>query len=422
MARTDSRIDRRTLLKGAGGAVAATAMISLPGRPTVAQSGEGKIVVMTWDFAKDPMQPIFDAFTAETGIAIEWAQNPSSGGDQVTQLSPQFASETTPVDVLNCSDEAGPGFMRAGWLTPLSDVLATDFWDDFPQAMKDYVATWSTQDDQVYRIPNGWEFGYFWTRKDLLDEWGMTAPASWDDLRALGEAAKAKSMYAFGDAVSQPGLAFVYAAYQDSQAGGEIFAFDDATRTAFEFSKELIDKEYFPKDALNWTYDQSNAAYMADQLVTMRQWSFFYDVSRANTDWFAEDKAVIELPPAGPARRGTWAGAWGWAVPAFTEVPDQAKEFVKYITAPEQAVTLADALSNFITPRTSVVTALADKPFVAIQKMYSEGDVVTNRPFHPRVSEAQAVVDTSFSGYLAGQFDIDEAMETGKSDIAALDQ
>jgi len=372
------------------------------------------------DFQQDPVRPIMDAFTAETGIAVEYFTNPSAGGEQVTQLAPQFASETTPVDVLNSSDEAAPGFLRAGWLEPLDDLLPDGFWDDFPQAMKDYVAIWSTQEDQIYRIPNGWEFGYFWTRKDILDELGLTAPATWDDLRALGEAAKSKGMFAFGDAASQPSLAFVYAAYQTSQSGGDLFTFDDNTKAAFEFSKELIDKEYFPKDAINWSYDQSNAAYMADQLVTMRQWSFFYDVARANTEWFAEDKAVIDLPPAGPARRGTWAGAWGWTIPTFTKVPDQAKEFVKYISAPEQAVTLADTLSNFITPRTSVVTALADKPFVAIQKMYSDGDVVTNRPFHPRVSEAQAVVDTVFNGYLAGQYDIDEAMSTGKSDIEAL--
>lgn len=420
MTRTSSTFDRRTLLKGAGGAAAAATMISLPGRPTAAQSGEGKIIVSTADFARDAMTPLFDAFTADSGIAVEWTSSPSAGGEQVTQLAPQFASESTPVDVLNCSDEAAPGFLRAGWLLPLNDALPEGFWDDFPQAMKDYVATWSSQDDQVYRVPNGWEYGYYWTRQDVLDELGLEAPATWDDMRALGEAAKARNMYAFGDAASQPSLAFVLAAYQTSQSGGDLFTFDDNTRAAFEFTKELLDKEYFPKDAINWNYDQSNAAYMEDQLVTMRQWSFFYDVSRANTEWFAEDKAVIALPPSGPARRGTWAGAWGWTVPAFTKVPDEAKAFVTYISAPEQAVTLADSLSNFITPRTSVVDALGDKPFVQLQKMYSDADVVTNRPFHARVSEAQAVVDTVFNGYLAGQFDIDEAMSTGTSDMEAL--
>ena len=134
--------------------------------------------------------------------------------------------------------------------------------------------------------------------------------------------------------------------------------------------QELVDNGYFLKDAINWDYNQLNAAYMADQLVTMRQWSYFWDVSRADTAWFADDKAVIELPPEGPARRGT-AGARGWTIPTFAEKMDEAKAFVNYMTAPEQAVTLAQARSNFITRRASVLEEGADNPFVQLQGMCS---------------------------------------------------
>ena len=110
-------------------------------------------------------------------------------------------------------------------------------------------------------------------------------------------------MFAFGDAAAQPSLAFVFAAYQTSQTDGDLFAFDDGTGRVR--IRKVVDNEYFLKDAIKWDYNQLNAAYMADQLVTMRQWSYFWDVSRADTAWFADDKAVIELPPEGPARRGT---------------------------------------------------------------------------------------------------------------------
>lgn len=99
----------------------------------------------------------------------------------------------------------------------------------------------------------------------------MEAPASWDDLRALGEAAKSEGTFAFADAASKPSLAFVYGAYVVARAGGSIFDFDEGTKTAFEFAREMIDQEFFPKSAANWTYDQLNAAYMDDSLVTLRQ-------------------------------------------------------------------------------------------------------------------------------------------------------
>jgi ABC-type glycerol-3-phosphate transport system substrate-binding protein len=278
-ARADDRgLNRRTLLKGAG-ASAAIAAISLRGRPTRAQSGT-EIVVSAQEFSHEPLQPFIEEFNAATGVTVTFFANPSAGGEQVAQLTPQFAAGSTPIDVVSSSDEAAPAFIRAGWMEPLNDIIPAGFWDDWDQSVRDYVAIWSTLEDQVYRIPHGWSVGYYWTRKDLLTEWGLKAPETWDGIREIGEAAKAKGMYAFADAGSKPSLAFVYAAYVVAQAGGNIFDFDAGTQEAFAFARELVDKEYFPKAAANWTYDQLNAAYMGDQLATMREWSFFYDVAR----------------------------------------------------------------------------------------------------------------------------------------------
>ena len=418
--RSDGRgINRRTMLKGAG-ATAAVAAISLRGRPTHAQDGD-TIVVSAQEHTQEPLKPFIEEFRAASGVNVTFFANPSAGGEQVAQLAPQFAAESTPVDVLSSSDEAAPAFIRAGWMEPLNDIIPEGFWDEWDQSVRDYVALWSTLEDQIYRIPLGWSVGYFWTRKDLLTEWGLAAPATWDDVRAIGEAAKANGMSGFGDAGSKPSLAFVYAAYVVAQAGGSIFDFDDGTREAFAFARELVDSGYYPAGAANWTYDQLNAAYMGDQLATMRQWAFFYDVSRDNTAWFAEDKVSIELPPGGPnGQRATWGGAWGWMIPRFTDKKDAAREWITYITAPEQAGRLAEVVSDFITPRTSVFEHLGDTGLVTYMKSYSEAGVITPRPFHPQVNEAQAIVDTYFNGLLAGEYDVDAAIEGAKEEFGDL--
>ncbi|MCO5222626.1 MAG: extracellular solute-binding protein [Thermomicrobiales bacterium] len=422
MARTDKRFDRRTLLKSAGGTAAAATMISLPGLPTRAQSN-AEIVVSAQAFSHEPLQPFVDEFTAQTGIAVTFFANPAAGGEQVAQLTPQFASSSTPVDVLSSSDEAAPLFIRAGWMEPLNEIVDETFWSDFDQSVRDYVAIWSSINDEVFRIPHGWSVGFNWVRQDLLDGYGLTAPETWDDIRVLGEAAAGDGMFAFADAASKPSLAFVYAAYIVAQSGGNIFAFDEQTRAAFEFARELIDSEFFPRDAANWTYDQLNASYMGDQLVTMRQWSFFYDVARDNTEWFAEEKASIVLPPGAPdGQRATWAGAWGWMIPKFSENKEAALEFIKYISAPDLAGPLAEAMSDYIIPRTSVFDYLGDEGLVRYHKEYAEAGVITPRPFHPRVSEAQAIVDTYFNGYLLDQYSIDDVISNGQAEIAALDE
>ena len=427
MEQRPSTLSRRTLVGRTGklGIAAALAggVTSPAAGPWIQRAGAqgDEIVVSAQQFSHEPLQPFVDEFTEETGIRVSFFANPAAGGDQVAQLTPQFAASSTPVDVLSSSDEAAPLFVRAGWMEPLDDIIPDGFWDDWDQSVRDYVAIWSTVDDQVYRIPHGWSVGYFWTRQDILGEMGMEAPASWDDLRTLGEAARADGKYAFADAASQPSLAFVYAAYVVAQAGGSIFDFDEGTRTAFEFARELVDQEYFPRAAANWTYDQLNAAYMDDALVTMRQWPFFYDVSRDNTEWFAEEKTAIVLPPAGPGgQRATWAGAWGWMVPRFSQKIDAAKEYIRFMTAPERAGPLAEAMSDYITPRQSTFDVLQGQGLAANLAEYSEAGVITPRPFHPRVSEAQAIVDTLFNGYLTGQYTIDDVIANGQRDIAAL--
>lgn len=114
-----------------------------------------QIVVFAQQFSHEPLQPFIDELTEATGITVEFFANPSAGGDQVAQLTRQFAASSSPVVVLSSSDEAAPLFVRAGWMEPLNDIIAEGFWDDWDQSVRDYVAIGSTVDDQVYRIPHG---------------------------------------------------------------------------------------------------------------------------------------------------------------------------------------------------------------------------------------------------------------------------
>jgi ABC-type glycerol-3-phosphate transport system substrate-binding protein len=279
---------------------------------------------------------------------------------------------------------------------------------------------WSSYKGQVYRIPLKWSVGFYWVRKDVLDKLGAGVPAKWDDLLNLAPKASAKGMYAFADAASKPSLATVYMAYLCSQTGGKLFDFDTGTRQAFQYAGQLIQAKAFPKAALNWTYDQLNANYMNDQIVTMREWNFFYDVGRANKKWFKADKMEIVLPPAGPAGRGTWAGAWGWSIPKFTSKTSQAKQFLEYITSAELAPKIAKADAACLGPRKSILNAMSGLGVVKAMSDYTKAGVVKPRPFHPNPGQAQAVVDTVVSGYLSGQMSLDQAMSEGKQRIQSL--
>lgn len=405
------------------GAAACAALLVLAGcsSDTEPESLEGTTIVYAVQaFSHEAIQPVVDEFTAATGIEVVLEGGPSSGQDLLTQLVPAFNAGTTPYDVVDVDDPAGAALVAGGWLEPLAADAVEPYLADLSEGMALGHEQWNVRDGDTYRLYHSWELGYSWANQTLLDEYGLDVPATWDDIRAAGEVLRPDGIYAFGDAASMPGLTFVYLAHLVAQAGGDLYSADSATREAFEFAKELIDDGHFPVDALTWTYDQSNATYMADELATMRQWPFFYDVARGNTEWFEPEKATIVDPPAGPAGPRTWAGGWGMAVPQASDNKEAAMQFVAYMNSPEVAVRLAEASSFFVNARDSVLGALSDDDLVAALKHYSDSGFVVPRPYHPQAAQAETLVDDIGQSYLTGQISIDQAMDRLQTEIAAL--
>lgn len=409
----------------AGGAVA-TPLLSACGGSGGSSSGSGggakSITYSVQSFSHEALKPFLDEFKQQTGITVNLQGGPATDQDLLSQVIPAFNSGTSPYDVMDVGDPGCATLAGAGWLAPLDDVLDDKFWSDLTPGMTDAMKTWNQRDGKTYRVYHNWEIGYYWMRGDLLAKHSLRAPTNWDELVSVGKEIKAKTgAYAFADAASKPGLMFVYLAYLAAQAGGQLYSFDDGTRQAFQFAHDLVYKhEVFPKEALTWTYDQLNSSFMTDKLLSMREWTFFWDVSQGNKAWYKPEKTQIVTPPAGPAGSKTWAGGWGLAIPKASKKQDAALKFVQYLNSAEVAPRLAEASSFFVTARKSVLDTLGDQGIVKYMKQYSEAGYVTPRPFHPQAAKAESVVDEIGQAFLTNQMDLDTAMAQGKQRIAAL--
>ncbi len=167
-------------------------------------------------------------------------------------------------------------------------------------------------------------------------------------------------------------------------------------------------------------YTQQNAEYMQDRVGMMRQWPYFWGVSRDNKAWYAEGKADIVLPPAGPAGPKSWWGGWGFVVPKLAPHKEEALDLIRWITSNENAPILARGQSWFVMPRKSILAAMGNEGLVPYMKMYIENNVPMARPFHEKQSEAQAVVDDIGYQFLTKQISLAEAMKQGAERIRAL--
>ena len=63
----------------------------------------------------------------------------------------------SPYDVIDFEDEIASTFSRAGWMLGLDDLLAPDFWDDFPPAMVEMAEVWDKYNGETFRIHHNYE-------------------------------------------------------------------------------------------------------------------------------------------------------------------------------------------------------------------------------------------------------------------------
>ncbi|MBI5667886.1 MAG: extracellular solute-binding protein [Chloroflexi bacterium] len=425
-------MSRRTFLKGTAGSIAAALAASGPGQllakgiyaPTVIRQNK-TVVLAIQEFAHDAIKAVLPDFEKDTGLTVTLEGGPVSGNDMLTKYAPAFASGESPVDVVSDADDSGPTFMRAGYMLSLEDVIPQETWDDFPESMGGQIEKFHSFDGQRYRVPHEFAIGYFFTRKDWLDEKNLKAPTTWEEMVEIGKefADPANSVWGTTDGLIKPALLYVYVAYLTAQSGGDVFAFDEATGEALQFLYDMIyTHKIFPEDALNQDYTAQNQLYMGDKVAFMRQWPFFQGVAEGDKEWFKPEKLTIELPPAGPAGSKAWWGGWGFSIPAFAPNMDGAKELIKYLTSNEIAPKLAEGQSWFIMPRTSILSAFEgqDNPIVTAMGVYAEAGVPAARPFHPRVAEAQTIVDDAASQFLTKQLSLADALKYGQEQIAAL--
>jgi ABC-type glycerol-3-phosphate transport system substrate-binding protein len=174
--------------------------------------------------------------------------------------------------------------------------------------------------------------------------------------------------------------------------------------------------------SLQKDYDAINQDYLADRVVFMRQWPYFYDVVRGKTDWWADDKAVIALPPVGPggAPSSTYAAGWGWGIPNSAPNVDAAKELVAFLSEKTNAAAAGKIDTWYLSARTSVLEAVGDEKMAPFLKMYTDAGIIGTRPFHEKFVEAIAVLEDAASAYLSDQISLDDALEQSKTRLETL--
>lgn len=427
-----NKLSRRDFLKLTGAAAAAAATGSLGKKsalafPNIKRRREAiKLGVGGW--AVESITALLEQleFTKQTGIEVEVITRPGAPDEMITQIAAGAQANNSPYDVIDFEDELAITMSRAGWIRGLDDLLPSDFWEDWPETMLAMVEVWDRYNGETFRIHHNYEACYWWYRKDWFDEKGVQVPKTWEEVAAMGEifTDEEKGVWATVEGMASGAFLNVYLAWVTLQAGGNPFDVGEEFRTALQYIYDLMyTYKTLNPASLQKDYDQQNADYLADRVAFMRQWPFFWSISRGATDWYAEGKAEIALPPVGPGgpANSTYAAGWGWGIPKHSRRQEEAAELVKFLIDKDNAVKMAQYDVWYLSARHSVLAAVGEQEGIpAALKMYSDAGVIGTRPFHEKFVEALNVLEQAASAYLTNQISLDEAINQAQSRMARL--
>ncbi|HEX6577406.1 MAG TPA: extracellular solute-binding protein [Jiangellaceae bacterium] len=229
-----------------------------------------------------------------------------------------------------------PGFGEQGALAPVQEAEGFEYVDALVES--------GTVAGTTYGYPWYADVTALIYRTDVFDQAGVEPPATWDEIRSVGDAIAATvpniaPMHIVGGHV--PMMASLVWG-----AGGEIATQQGDTwqagvdsaagREAFSFFETLWKKGWSPVDAVQWDADDARAAFTSGQSAMMiGGGSDLSAVLSANPD--LEGKLGIALMPAGPAGSQD-AVAGGSHLVVFQESDQQelAHAFARHMIAPGQ--------------------------------------------------------------------------------------
>ena len=333
----------------------------------------GKTITFIGGEASDPANPWQQAlnakFTEATGITVNLIPGEQNANDRLTKYNQALGSQSSDTDVYQI-DVIWPGVVAQHALDlsgPLAELAAMHF----PAIVEN-----NTVEGKLVGIPWFTDAGLLYWRQDLLDQYGLSQPATWTDLETAaktiqdGERAASPDFYGFvWQGQAYEGLTCNALEWQVSQGGGTIVESDGSVSINNEMAAAAFDRakgwvgNISPEGVTGYNEPSSLNDFTAGRAAFMRNWPYAWSVSQDPAQSQIAGKVGVGVLPMGEgegARNAATLGGWQLMVSAYSKEPDAAIEFVKFMCSQEVQVSAAVERSRLPT-----IAAVYDAPEVA---------------------------------------------------------
>ena len=415
-----TRISRRGVLGvGAAGATALGLAACGGGDAEVAEAPpeeseelSGSVVMWTYPLAdsatEEWYQPYIDSFREKfPNVEVQVVQQGWASREE--QLTTSISGGNAP-DVVYFNPDFVPRFASEELLVNLDDLR--EDWDTFvPSALEAM-----TYEGSLYSAPILMQASPTFVNQRIMDEIGMEAPTTWEEMRTVGEAAKAAGYYL----TEYSGIATLNHNYYMYlwQAGGEVLN-EDMTAAAFnspeglealEFIKEMVDNGWMPTEPISveQTFEQTALA--------QGQTAYTLGMNVNTVRSVLEDDITV-VPPMSHREQVAIGSVGALSIFNTTESPEAAAAWVHHLTEPDFVEDVCSTFTYY-SPRTDVTGLHADDPAVAEFEQYL--DVVNAGIIHAQAREIIDTMKPTIQEVLLQGLDPQQALDTMESAVNDL--
>lgn len=414
---------------------AAAATEAAPADNAAAEGGEAVTLKWAiWDQETTTYwQALADAYmVANPNVTIEMVDLGSA--DYMTVLATELSGEGSDFDVVTIKDVPGYAtLVQKNAILPLDDYISADGVDLTQYAgVTDQV----TVDGKLYELPFRNDFWVLFYNKDIFDAAGVDYPTNdmtWEEYDAL---ARQVTDTTFGSQV--------YGAhYHTWRSTIGLMGVLDGQHTIldgdYSFMKDYYDMVLAEEaDGVCRSYSDLtteglhySAAFTTGDTAMLNMGSWFISTMINNLASGEYDSSlcgnwgIVKYPHAEGVEAGSTLGTiTGLAVTAATDTPDEAWNFVKWVSGTEGAQVMADT-GNFPAIMTDeameTITGLEGFPADDNSKAALEvSNLYLEVPYAENVSEINSILDTYHAMIMNGECTVDEGIESMNSEIGAI--
>ncbi len=323
-------------------------------------------------------------FTEATGINIEVIPRPEDATETYATYQRSFESKSGDIDVMMV-DVIWPGAFAPHLLD-----LGPAFEGSMDQWYESIVEN-NTIDGKFVGAPWFGDFGILYYRTDLIEQYGYDGPpTTWDELEEMA------TTIMEGEAANNPnfaGFVFQGAAYEGltcdalewiASVGGGTIIEDGEVTVDNDEAKAILDKVaswvggISPTGVTGYREEDARNAFQGGNAAFMRNWPYAYSLGNESDSAVAGKFDVAPLPAGDGNEPVGTLGGWQLAVSAYSEAPEAATEFVKYMVSAD-VVKWRAIVASFV----PLIAEVAEDPDVIAAQPYLENLADVTRVTRP---------------------------------------